>query len=59
MKTKIIGVAALLIAVSASAFTTVKKAHSGTTYYWFQISGSVAPGADVPQAQYRYCAFFG
>lgn len=54
MKTKIIGLLAVLIAVSASAFTTVKKAPSGTTYYWFQVSGTIAPGADVPKADATY-----
>ena len=51
MKKNILGLAAIAIALFASAFTTPSKAHGrGTGDYWFSISGNIAAGGTVPQA---------
>jgi hypothetical protein len=54
MKIKFFGVIAILIALSASAFTSAKAKPSGTSLVWFTISGSIAPGANVPKADAAY-----
>jgi len=54
MKKKIIGILAIAIAISFTAFTTVKKGHHDPTLVWFKISGSITPGSDVPKADASY-----
>lgn len=54
MKTKLIGLLAIIIAASASAFTAPKKVNNFTTYKWFLITDGVAVGAQVPQADATY-----
>ncbi|MBS1526462.1 MAG: hypothetical protein JST19_12480 [Bacteroidetes bacterium] len=45
MKTKILGLAAIIIAISASAFTNPNKhVKSGTGPYWFLVTSTVAKG---------------
>ena len=51
MKKNILGLAAIAIALFASAFTTPSKATSlPTGDYWFSISGSVTSNSVVPPA---------
>lgn len=52
MKTKILGVIAIAIAISMSAFTSPnKKVHFGSGPYWFLIDNGIAKGAHaVPAA---------
>ena len=51
MKTKIIGMLAIVIAVGASAFTVPKHVvKNKTSYYWFGISDGILPGHKVPAA---------
>lgn len=57
MKSKILGIAAIVIAVMASAFTTPKAVKSTGKFAnlkWFSISGSLAPSAQVPRANATY-----
>ena len=54
MKTKLFGVLAIAIAITASAFTTAKSKPATTTLVWFSISGNIAPGANVPKADATY-----
>jgi len=51
MKINILGLAAIAVAICASAFTTpVKHVHKGTGLYWYSISGNRTPSQNVPQA---------
>lgn len=53
MKTRIIGILAIVIAVGLSAFTSPAKTlhhKKGSGLYWFKISGSRTPSQNVPQA---------
>ena len=51
MKKNILSIAAIAIALFASAFTSPSKAHGrGSGDYWFSISGSIASNAVVPPA---------
>ncbi len=56
MKKNIFGILAIVIALSASAFTSSHKAHvkRTTNLKWFIISGSFAPTAAVPPANAAY-----
>jgi Tfp pilus assembly protein PilV len=56
MKTKLIGLLAIVVAISASAFTTPKTSHAKINYVWFSISTSttILPGAAVPEADATY-----
>jgi hypothetical protein len=54
MKTKIIGILAIIIAISASAFTLPKKANYQTSYKWFDITATVAVGAAPPSSGASY-----
>jgi len=58
MKKNIFGILAVVIALSASAFTTSSKpkVHRDTDLKWFSISSSVnlAPTASVPSADATY-----
>lgn len=47
MKTRIIGLLAIAIAISLSAFTAPKKAATGSGDYWFLIDDGIAPGNAV------------
>ncbi|WP_461464367.1 hypothetical protein [Mucilaginibacter sp.] len=47
----LLGLAAIAVAISASAFTApVKAAHKASGLYWFSISGNRAPSQNVPEA---------
>lgn len=56
MKRKILGLAAIAIAISASAFTSPKtKVSKGqVSYKWFEISGQIGLTSAVPQANATY-----
>ncbi|SHM93294.1 hypothetical protein [Mucilaginibacter sp. OK098] len=56
MKRKILGFAAIAVAIAASAFTvpTSKATTKLTSYKWFEISGSVGLSSAVPQASATY-----
>jgi hypothetical protein len=54
MKTKLIGLLAIVVAISASAFTAPKTIHAKTSYVWFTISSSILPGSAVPKADATY-----
>jgi hypothetical protein len=56
MKRKILGIAAIAIAIAASAFTVPasKASTKFTSYKWFEISGNVGLSAAVPQANATY-----
>ena len=61
MKRKILGFAAIAIAIAASAFTVptpLKASSKFTDLKWFSISGSIAPSAAVPQANATYLGQF-
>lgn len=57
MKRNVLGIAAVVIAISASAFTA-PRAHSGNTklvsYKWFRITTNRTPSQDVPQSAATY-----
>lgn len=50
MKKYLLGIFAVVIAVSLSAFNNVTPKAKFTDPYWFKISGQHLPGASVPQA---------
>jgi hypothetical protein len=51
MKMNLLGLAAIAVAISASAFTApVKAAHKASGLYWFAITAPLTPGQNVPQA---------
>lgn len=54
MSNKFLGVLAIIIAVSASAFTTPKKVEGFTTYKWFLIADGIAVNSAVPQSDATY-----
>lgn len=56
MKRKMLGIAAITIAIVASAFTVPSSKAAGkfTSYKWFGISGSVSLNAAVPRADATY-----
>lgn len=56
MKRKILGLAAIAIAITASAFTVPStKAPKGlVSYKWFEISGQIGLTSAVPQANATY-----
>lgn len=56
MKRNLIGILAIAIALSASAFTTSHKAAAKRTadLKWFSIAGSIAPNTAVPSANATY-----
>jgi hypothetical protein len=50
-KINFLGVAAIALALTVSAFTTPVNAHAkGSGDYWFLISGSISKTSPVPQA---------
>ena len=50
-KINFLGIAAIVIALSVSAFTSPVKAHAkGSGDYWFLISGNLAKSAPVPES---------
>ncbi len=61
MKRKILGFAAIVIAIAASAFTvpTSTASTKTTNYYWFQVSSgaNIAVGDAVPKADATYLNF--
>ena len=50
MKRKLIGLLAIAVAISASAFTSAKPVSTNTSYYWFSITDGIANGHKVPAA---------
>lgn len=50
MKKNLLGIIAVLLAVSLSAFTNFKEKPKLTDPYWFQISNQYTPGNAVAQA---------
>jgi hypothetical protein len=52
MKINILGIAAVAVAISASAFTSpAKTVHAkGSGLYWFSITSNLTPSQKVPQA---------
>jgi hypothetical protein len=60
MKRKVLGFAAIAIAIAASAFTvpTSTKAGKFANLKWFSISGSLATSAAVPRANATYLGQF-
>ncbi|MES2108763.1 MAG: hypothetical protein V4577_08455 [Bacteroidota bacterium] len=56
MKKNIVGILAILVALSASAFTSSHKVVSKRTtdLKWFSISGSISTSASVPSANATY-----
>src|SRR6185312_7175713 len=54
MKTKILGILAVAIALAASAFTTPKASTGHTNYKWFNITDGIAVDATAPQADASY-----
>jgi hypothetical protein len=54
MKTKIVGILAIIIAFAASAFTAPSHTKHQSSYVWFKISSSISPGAAVPKAMASY-----
>ncbi len=56
MKSKILGIFAIAIALSASAFTvkTNKPLHKNTSYAWFKVSSGIAVGSATPKADAMY-----
>jgi len=50
-KVNFLGIAAVALAITASAFTSPVKAHTKASGdYWFLISGSLSKSSPVPQA---------
>ncbi len=55
MKKYLLGLLAIILAVSFSAFTNVKaKSSKLTSYKWFQISGTYSPTSAVLQVDASY-----